>query len=90
MKLITLTLLVPLMVGCANPFVRIVEQEVPVPIPCPVPAKVEKPQLPIHSLSENDKRDYNKVGKAYVNTIILLDAYSKSLEKALEPYRTDQ
>lgn len=86
-KTIGIVVLSVLLVGCTRTITRTetVEVEIPVPVECEQPPLVERPLLPIHSLTENSGDDVT--ARAYVETIKLLQKHSDTLEKYLNAYR---
>ena len=55
---------------------------------CPAPDKrlLERPDLPIHSLTQEERQQYDKLVKSYVATIKTLQDYSSRLELSLNQY----
>ena len=77
------------LLGCTNQPVRIKTeiQEVKVPILyCPAPPNIEKPLLPIHQMTTQQKNNQAEVAKHYAATIKVLFGYIKQLELALQLY----
>ncbi len=67
----------------------VVTQEVVVPIAaCPKEINeledIQRPNLPIDQLSSADMENYDKVGKAYIQTTEDLKMYAEQLEKRLK------
>lgn len=71
------------------PTAPIITQEVVVPVAA-CPKEVEqldqqpRPALPIDQLTEADRENYDKVGKAYIQTTEDLKMYAEQLEKQLK------
>ena len=94
MKHIVIGVLALLLVGCGNrqvqttpPLADVKPIEVKVPV-ATCPAQMEqikypsRPALPIDDLTIEDKQNFDKVGKAYMQTVALLKKYSEDLEDA--------
>lgn len=86
MKYLLLILISLILAGC-NPFIRTEYREYPVPVyTVPAPPSIERPQLPIHSLTSEDREDSDKVIRAYIVSIRLLLNYSYAMEKIWDKY----
>lgn len=94
MKHVVIGVLALLLVGCGSnqvqttpPLAAVKTVEVKVPVAA-CPAEMEqikypsRPALPIDDLTTEDKQNYDKVGKAYMQTIAVLKKYSEDLEDA--------
>lgn len=91
-KNIILVLLLFLIVGCGSnkQIVKeyiIKEVKVPVVEECPTPPNLEKPDLIIDTLTNQDTNDPGKVSKAYKATVKQLQGYIEQLESILDAYR---
>lgn len=66
---------------------KLTVQESLVPILyCPKPPEVEKPTLPIESLTDLDKSSPGTVAKKYKATVKTLQGYANQLEESLKSY----
>lgn len=62
-------------------------RDVPIPIyQVPAPPQIDKPELPIHSLTFSDTMDVQKVIRAYVVSTRLLLNYSEALQEIVDTY----
>ena len=76
-----------LLVGCSLFPERVVYEEYPIPVyTIPEPPEIERPSLPIHSLSERDRDDSETVIRAYVISTRLLLNYAVALEEIVQAY----
>lgn len=84
-------ILVSLVSGCAGlkikdpDQVNLQESLVPI-LYCPSPPRVERPALPIETITNIDNKDPGIVAKKYKATIKALQGYSIQLEEALKSY----
>lgn len=86
-KHIIILLSVILMTGCAGFKAKnIVEVKVPV-LYCPAPVEYERPNYNTSYLKPSDKGDWEKIAKAYVVTLLEMQAYTEKLELIIESYR---
>lgn len=86
-RVILIALLIIILVGCgSNPVKTETEvQRVEVPILyCPAPEDVQRPQLAIETITEDDTD--GEIAKKYKATIKQLQSYSKQLEAQLDEY----
>lgn len=87
---ILLITLIALVSGCAQLGIKdpdLVVQESLVPILyCPAPPKIERPALPIETLTDVDNQNPGLVAKKYKATIKALQGYSVELEEILKSY----
>lgn len=76
------------LMGCASAVPKIQVKEVKIPVPyVPAPPEVERPNLLIKSLNEEDKKDIGKVSKAYGIDIQQITEYTALLEMIINKYR---
>lgn len=78
-----------LLVGCGGTEIRLKNevQEVFVPmLYCPAPPGIERPSLPIHTMTAEQAADPGYVAKAYKASMVLLQGYAHELEQALDSY----
>lgn len=54
---------------------------------CPAPKEISKPEIPISSLTNEDKDDPKKVSKSYVITIKTLQQHIDELTAIIEGYK---
>lgn len=77
------------LVGCGGQEIRLKNevQEVFVPmLYCPAPPGLERPVLPIHTMTPEQAADPGYVAKAYKASMVLLQGYAHELEQALDSY----
>jgi hypothetical protein len=90
MEKLTLIVLTSLMLtGCGVFKTRIVTDTKEVLIPvvsCPKPPDVERPELPIHTITPELKASDGEVVKHYKATVLSLMDYSEDLEKIVDHY----
>lgn len=89
-KILLLVLLIGIISGCDTLQISSKPPEktlIAIPIQCPKPPDVFKPTIPITKLSETDKKNPNKVGKAYIESIKILQNYANDLKNILDSYR---
>lgn len=88
-KHIALALIVLSTSGCfwntKPPVIEIQEVKVPI-LYCPPPPAVERPELPIHQMTDQQKRNAGEVVKHYKATVKELQGYALQLERVLEQY----
>ena len=87
-KIILLTFISFLLIGCATTVRKVQVVKVPV-VSCPVPERIKQPILPIDLLSDKDVGNWRKIAESYAITIIKLESYTNSLEEQLEIYRSE-
>lgn len=86
MKIILIIFLSVALSGCTW-FTRTEYQEYPVPVyTVPAPPSIDRPELPIHELTEEDRKDTDKVIRAYIVSIRLLLNYAVAKEKIIQKY----
>lgn len=88
-RVLTILLALGLLSGCAltQERVRVEYRDVVKPVlTCPAPPTITRPHLPIDDLTEEDKKNPDKVAKAYKATVKVLQGYGIQLETALKKY----
>jgi len=89
-RMILILGLVILLTGCfATTTIKVKTevQETLVPVLyCPAPPQIERPILPIHTLTEEDLRKDGMVAKSYKATVKALMGYAKEQEAALAEF----
>lgn len=77
-----------LLTGCTHckPIIKteVVEVKVPVTVPMDPIQIPEHPLLPINTLTPSDRKDFKKVGKAYVMSLKRLEAHIGELETLID------
>jgi hypothetical protein len=88
---ISVILLTAFLIGCCEPIVRteIVEVMIPVKAQCPKPDPITKPQLPVNSLTQEDKNNHEKIAKQYAASIAVCMSYAEEQEEVLNSYRKE-
>lgn len=88
-RAVPLIALVALLSGCLGTrtvtAVETVEVPVPVSVSCPVPPSTSRPALAIEALGAGASAA--DVARAYVATVVALQAYARRLELLLDAYR---
>ena len=78
-----------LLAGCGTAPIKVntevKETLVPV-LYCPAPPVVERPDLPIHQMTDEQLKEDGAIAKHYKATVKSLLGYSEELEKALKKY----
>lgn len=87
-RLIVTGLLCAALWACGDMTVRpepkVVQVAVPVHVDPPKAEKIERPFLPINTLTKDSSDE--KVAEAYVKTVKILTGYAEMLEAACEPF----
>jgi len=85
-KIIPLLLVLLFTAGCSGKFVRDTQvQYVPV-LFCPDPPTVERPELPIHNMTPEQKQNAGEIVKHYKASMRSLMGYSEDLEFIIRYY----
>jgi len=87
-RIVFLTLFLIFVTGCAETIrVKTEVQESMVPVLyCPAPPKIERPELPIQQMTQEQIEKDGEVVKHYKATVKTLLGYGKELEAALIKY----
>jgi hypothetical protein len=86
-KLLLISSLILLLIGCAKPAPQIVYTTIEVEVPVyTIPEFVipDEPYIPLDDLTREDIHDHNKIGKAYVLSIEIYETYTFKLRNLLE------
>lgn len=80
--------------GCCTPQVikevEIQEVEVMVPVDYPEPPEIVEIILPIDNMEGISKDEYDKIAKAYANSIVILKNQNQELIAIIDSYRKDE
>lgn len=89
MKALTVVFLTSLLLGCSTLGKEVVQVQTPVVQDFPQPPVVEKPNLEIETITQEDfdSKNYAKISKALTITVQQLLDYSDKLETYLNVYR---
>lgn len=74
------------LISCESIPTKVEQVQVPVLI-CPKPPDIEKPDLEIYKLTEEDRKDPGKVAQAIKITLIQLQSYGVLLETIVKTYK---
>lgn len=84
-KFLSLCVLCIFLVGCPG---SVEYRNVPIPVyQVPMPPALERPVLPIHNLSTEDRNDSDKVIRAYLVSMRLLLNYAHAQTEILSTYK---
>lgn len=86
MKRIFIISMILMLSACYADNVRYTPYPVPVYV-VPEPPSIDRPDLPIHSLTEEDRENTTKVMQSYVISVRLLMNYAQASDKIMKTYK---
>lgn len=87
-RILLVLAILALITGCSTQEQKIKYEIVKVPVyTVPMPPKLDRPSLPIKSLTEEEKEDEGILSQAYASSLARVTNYARALEMVVEEYR---